>query len=403
MCQPHSRSPLPLPVLPYFVIVPHTTMYDRQRMACVSTDYYVMWASDVRDDQLEYMQTLVDQQPSYLHLRMQDGRVSFRFQTPPFFRFAGASGLTVFGERLVEIMTQKEVCMEMTSKEDMVTFSAIQLLRNVCAPLTLKLFNPSALMLSILLRMDICSHLEITGMPTCTPLLLHYVSCTTNLRVLSLGSMPSGIPEPLRSACQQNTNLCYAGAYTTVRPFIRSNGLIPHPACWAPRVFVTSIIDCCPAPALRRILYHLHEIHSDVKWEERPMKMKLYASALLCCTPQNDTSLFVSPQSKWTRAFHGTSLANAVNIKQSMKLRENAYVTPDPYYALHPAYAVPYYPDDKHAIQALVEVDAESRAFEMTRSTMKFCPLRDSETIEWKCSNTLSVVAIYLLVYTRGE
>ena len=102
-------------------------------------------------------------------------------------------------------------------------------------------------------------------------------------------------------------------------------------------------------------------------------------------------------------ASSATSLANAVNIKQSMTLRENTYVTPDPYYALHPAYAVPYYPDDKHAIQALVEVDAESRAFEMTRSTMKFCPLRDSETIEWKCSNTLSVVAIYLLVYTRGE
>ena len=214
-------------------------MYDRQRMACVSTDYYAMWASAVRDEQLEYMQTLIDQQPSYLRLLMQDGRVSFRFQTPvtepvPFFRFAGVSGLTVFGERLVEIMTQKEVCMEMTSKGDVVTFSAIQLLRNVCAPLTLKLFNPSALMLSILLRMDICSHLEIEGMPTCTPLLLHYVSCTTNLRVLSLGYMPSGIPEPLRSACQQNTNLCYAGAYAAVRPFIRSNGLIPHPACTQP-------------------------------------------------------------------------------------------------------------------------------------------------------------------------
>lgn len=404
MTQPRSRSPLPLPVLPYCLLAPHTARYDRQRMACVSTDYFAAWASAVRDDQLEYMQTLVDQQPSSNRLLIANGRVSFRLQPGTSFRFAGVSGLTVLGERLAEILRHKTICLQMTSAEDVVTFPVIELLRRIRAPLTLKLFDPSALMLSTLLRMDICSHLEIEGMPTtCTPLLLHHVACTTNLRVLSLGYMPDGIPEPLRSACSQNTSLCYAGAYAPVRPFIRSNGLIPHPFCWAPQVFTTSIINDCPADALERICEHLQEIYPGVHWEHRTLWMTMYASALLCCTPKDQASMFVRQRQAKTTAFHGTSLANAMSIKQSMTLTENAYVTPEPYYALHPAYAVPYFVDEGKAIQALIEVDTASHTFTKSPSTMEFCPLPGRETIEWTCPDSLSVVAIYLLVYTRGD
>ena len=106
-------------------------------------------------------------------------------------------------------------------------------------------------------------------------------------------------------------------------------------------------------------------------------------------------------------SYHGLprypSLANALSIKQSMTLRENTFVTPEPYYALHPAYAIPYYIDESHAIQALIEVDTDSHTFARSPSTMDFCPLPGRDMIEWKCPDALSVVAIYLLVYTREE
>ena len=392
---------------PGCLLAPHTTRYDDQQMACVSTDYYAQWASTVRDEQLKYMQTLLDKQPSYFRLMVSSERVSFWFPPMPWpptpsFRFAGACGLTVLGEGLAKFLTQKEVFMHMTSADDVVSSSAIQLLRNICAPLMLHLINPSALMLSMILGMDICSHLEIDEMPACTPMLLHHVACTVNLRVLSLGYMTGGIPEPLRSACLQNTSLCYAGAYTSSRPLICSNGLIPHPSCWGPFLFTTSIVDYCPQPELQRLCDRLHDMYPDVHWEERQMNMTMYASTMLCCTPTHANSLFVRHHDrKWTTAFHGTSLARAVSIKQSMELQGGSYVTPQPYYALHPTYAVPYYFDEKHAIQALVEVDTSGRDFVKKPSSFNYCPLREKETIEWRCDSPLSVLAIYLLVYTR--
>jgi hypothetical protein len=274
-------------------------------------------------------------------------------------------------------------------------------------------------------------------------LLCAALSVATNLRVLSLGYLPD-IPPALRAACEQSNSLCYAGAYTGSDPILLRNGLVPHPLCWSaattPHAYfegenATSIIDRIPTPKCQsdircalRAIFIKNSLGHGIKvytWRDKhPIEYgKLFSSdCFVLCARYMPTFNYnrsalayrhISASNGLTlntafpnRSFHGTTLCNAMSIARTEKLLLNngkCFTSPNPLYALHPAFAVPYSINAGVAVQALVEVRTTAgRTPVSVQAATVSCCLPGSDSIEWVHAEPPEVMFVWLFVYARN-
>ena len=312
---PHAAPPFPL--LSYELLHRFTTRGCRQALASISVDYYALWSPYLQDEVVHELKTLNLQASVTITIVGQYVGLKAPLNLATSYRVCGTHGLTILGSIISEMLLKRHIWINVKSQNDVqAVHTGIQLLSRIAAQcnLVLTAYNLPHQFISTLLRMDICSHLAIEGLSQ-TPLMLAYIRCAKKLRVLSLGSMPSGIPLDIRKACEDNRSLCYAGAYgdSTINV---ANGLVPYPYCWTPSHFNVSIIpthdNITVQTSFERVCNHMNELASNIglQWNaihprittDHDKLIDTYASMVFCNRAEAELS------------FHGPRRLSTVHL-----------------------------------------------------------------------------------------
>lgn len=298
-------------------------------------------------------------------------------------------------------------------KEDACTKCVMSFLNKAAEvePIAIRIRNAPSCVVSAILRANICSYLEFeqsdlqrTSFSFCA------IANASNLRIISFGYCPEGIPTLLREACFRNHHIVYAGAYTgsPANSINLPNRLVPHPGCWMFKSMLpldSNILDYhLPDGVIDEIskatgIEFYRQAHS-----ERP----LFQTALLVndANARNTAMMRTDPlfdKCLDNHSFHGTSITNIPAIQQQGLISHNDYIftTPDPMYACHPSFAIPFIVQEGVAVQFIVEVESNDAPVAKLPASVN-CHF-DHPTIEWKYSNNFHHVVKYIwaVVYAR--